>query len=110
MHFLPRRTDHSSPARPHDWRDDAACKGVDPTTFFPSRRGAVWDSGPAKKVCAGCPSIAECLRHALSLPEESGVWGGLDEDERLTLIRRARQAAEDERRKATGAADAVAVP
>ncbi|MEV7174880.1 WhiB family transcriptional regulator [Streptomyces sp. NPDC093224] len=36
----------------------------------------------AKEVCALCPVRAECLRHALSVQEPYGVWGGLSEEER----------------------------
>lgn len=37
----------------------------------------------AKQVCFTCPSQAECLSEGLDEP--SGVWGGLEEDERCTL-------------------------
>ena len=40
----------------------------------------------AKAVCAGCPVRRECLDHALTSGEPYGVWGGLSEGERETLL------------------------
>ena len=71
------------------WRERAACRDVDPETFFPTA-----ESGPerdrqvatAKAVCARCPVRAECLGEALArIPY--GVAGGLTEHERRTLRR-----------------------
>ena len=73
-----------------DWRSRAACRDVDPETFFP-----VAESGPAyerqvaaaKAVCTGCPVRSECLNEALvRVPE--GVAGGLTPVERRRLGRR----------------------
>src|SRR5207249_7912786 len=36
----------------------------------------------AKRVCAECPVRQQCLEHALALPEQFGIWGGLTELER----------------------------
>ena len=41
----------------------------------------------AKLVCARCPVLEPCRTHALSLPEEEGVWGGMTAEERSTLRR-----------------------
>jgi WhiB family transcriptional regulator, redox-sensing transcriptional regulator len=75
-----------------DWRDDAACRDVDPELFFP-----VGNAGPArlqivqaKRVCARCPVRTPCLEWALASGQEAGVWGGTSEDERYAL-RRLRQ-------------------
>jgi WhiB family redox-sensing transcriptional regulator len=74
-----------------DWRKSAACRDTDPALFFP-----VGTTGPAvdqilaaKRVCNSCPSQTACLEFALATNQDSGVWGGLTEDERRT-IRRAR--------------------
>jgi WhiB family transcriptional regulator, redox-sensing transcriptional regulator len=76
------------------WRDRAACRSEDPELFFP-----VGASGPAllqiaeaKTVCRGCPVVPECLEAALRVAE-SGIWGGLSEDERAAVLRVRRQAA-----------------
>ena len=42
----------------------------------------------AKAVCARCPVISACLMSALGR-DEKGVWGGLSEDERSAIRRRA---------------------
>ena len=44
----------------------------------------------ARRVCGQCPVTHECLEFALGTNQESGVWGGLSEDERRALKRRAR--------------------
>jgi WhiB family redox-sensing transcriptional regulator len=77
-----------------DWRDKSACLTVDPELFFP-----VGNTGPAldqiekaKQVCAQCPVIENCLQYAMETNQDSGVWGGLSEDERRALKRRAARA------------------
>jgi len=74
-----------------DWRDDAACRGLDPELFFPvgTAGPALLQIGRAKQVCAGCPVRAPCLDWALATGQDAGVWGGTSEDERRAL-RRAR--------------------
>src|SRR6218665_2982343 len=77
-----------------DWRDKAACLTADPELFFP-----VGHTGPAaaqiekaKAVCGRCWVIEICLQYALETGQDSGVWGGLSEDERRALKRRAARA------------------
>jgi len=77
-----------------DWRDKAACLTVDPELFFP-----VGNTGPAvdqiekaKTVCATCTVTEICLQYALESSQDSGVWGGLSEDERRALKRPAARA------------------
>ena len=73
-----------------DWRHDAICRDEDPELFFP-----VGTSGPAlmqiaeaKSVCRRCPVTESCLQWALESGQDSGVWGGMSEDERRALKRR----------------------
>lgn len=68
------------------WRSAAACRGLNPSVFYPGRQG---DNKVAKTICAGCPVQPECLETALLVGEKFGVWGGLSERERRRL-RRAR--------------------
>jgi hypothetical protein len=72
--------------RGEDWRSQAACRDVDPETFFPSAEaGPVYEAqvAVAKAVCAGCPVLAECLAEALArIP--CGIAGGLTAEERRT--------------------------
>jgi WhiB family redox-sensing transcriptional regulator len=74
-----------------DWRDDAACRDADPELFFPDFdiRSARAKVKMAKLVCRGCPVSATCLSWALASGQEAGIWGGLTEDERHRLLRRA---------------------
>jgi len=41
----------------------------------------------AKAVCHRCPVITECRVHALRVHEPYGIWGGLSEEDRATLLR-----------------------
>jgi WhiB family redox-sensing transcriptional regulator len=74
-----------------DFRHRAICRDEDPEMFFP-----VGTSGPAllqlaaaKSICRRCPVITECLTFALENGRHEGVWGGMSEDERRELKRRA---------------------
>lgn len=74
-----------------DWQMHGACRDLDSAVFFHPER----ERGPAraarvaraKQVCHGCPVLEPCRRHALSVHEPYGVWGGLSENERNTVIR-----------------------
>lgn len=59
------------------WRVSAACRGLDPDLFFPSR-GVSTDR--ARSVCAGCPVRVEC--RTAGLGERFGIWGGESEKQR----------------------------
>ncbi|WP_189866804.1 WhiB family transcriptional regulator [Streptomyces poonensis] len=74
-----------------EWLRQAACVGEDPDLFFPvgTTGPALQDIADAKRICAGCPVISECLSWALGSGQTSGVWGGLAEDERTALLRTA---------------------
>jgi WhiB family redox-sensing transcriptional regulator len=74
-----------------EWVHRALCKDEDPELFFP-----VGNTGPAvsqieaaKAVCSRCPVRLPCLEWAMQTVQDSGVWGGLSEEERRAL-RRAR--------------------
>lgn len=74
-----------------DWRHQAACLSKDPELFFP-----IGNTGPAlaqiedaKRVCRRCLVREECLQWALDAGQDHGVWGGLSEDERRAMKRRA---------------------
>ncbi len=67
-----------------DWTAGAACRVTDPDTLFV--QGAAQNR--AKVVCVGCPVRTECLADALDNGIEFGVWGGLTERERRSLLRR----------------------
>lgn len=71
-----------------NWVDAAACKGLDPTIFYPPTDE---EADQAKAICAECPVQLACLEHAIELREKNGVWGGATERERLRIIRRRRR-------------------
>jgi len=73
-----------------NWRQSAACRNEDPELFFPigTSGPAILQEQEAKAVCERCPVTEECLQWALENNQESGVWGGLDENERRTIRRR----------------------
>ncbi len=80
------------------WRDQAACRSLDPNLFFPAGAtgAAVEHIQAAKAVCRSCPVVEACLRFAIETNQEAGIWGGRDEDER----RRLRRAWREDRRPA----------
>ena len=85
------------------WRQEAACKGVDPEVFHPQvsqattngtkgqyGKKALRQINEAKSYCEACLVRGECLDYALTTNQEHGIWGGTDERERKALRRRRR--------------------
>jgi WhiB family redox-sensing transcriptional regulator len=68
------------------WMVDGVCRQVDPDLFFPEYGQNV--TKHARKVCASCPVMDECLAYALAHPGILGVWGGTSESERRVLRQR----------------------
>ncbi|CAM5627767.1 WhiB family transcriptional regulator [Streptomyces griseus] len=85
-----------------NWRLHAACREEDPDLFFPigSTGPAVVQTAEAKTVCRSCPVQTACLEWALENGQDSGIWGGLSENERRALKRRSRRRAESRGRGA----------
>ncbi len=75
------------------WRAVALCRDTDPELFFPvGTTGPALDQiAAAKAVCMQCAAREPCLEFALESNQDSGVWGGLSEEERRQ-IRRERNA------------------
>lgn len=67
-----------------EWAARGACRDVDPETLFVV--GAAQHK--AKAICLNCPVRFDCLADALDSRTEFGVWGGMTERERRTLLRR----------------------
>ena len=72
------------------WRNRATCLGEDPELFFP-----IGHAGPAcvqieeaKAICRRCEVVDTCLRWAMETGADTGVWGGLSDDQRRSLKRR----------------------
>lgn len=77
------------------WMDRAACFGQTDLFFGPDHeRGperAVREAD-AKDVCGQCPVRGDCLTYAIWAGMRSGVWGGMNEEERALELRRQRKA------------------
>ncbi|MEX2549061.1 MAG: WhiB family transcriptional regulator [Nitriliruptoraceae bacterium] len=75
------------------WELDARCRGMDGTVFFgpngfePKRERHSREEA-AKAICAACPVIVACREYALEHGEFYGVWGGMGEVERRTVLER----------------------
>ena len=72
------------------WLHDAACRDEEPDLFFPvgDRGPALLQVAAAKAVCRRCTVQEQCLAWVMEDGPASGVWAGLDEDERRALGRR----------------------
>jgi len=74
-----------------EWQMQGACRGMDSGFFFhpEGERGPARANreARAKEVCRRCPVLEQCRRHALTVHEPYGVWGGLSESERDEMIR-----------------------
>jgi WhiB family redox-sensing transcriptional regulator len=72
------------------WQAEGLCKDEDSEVFFldPNMRGDIkrLRVDVAKSICNPCPVKKECLEHALAVPENYGVWGGLSEEERANIL------------------------
>jgi WhiB family redox-sensing transcriptional regulator len=73
-----------------DWRDAALCRDTDPELFFPvgTTGQALVSQDHAKRVCGECTVKQACLDYALDTNQDSGIWGGLTEEERRVIRRR----------------------
>lgn len=79
-----------------DWRQRASCRETsDPDLFFPlGTTGPALDQiEAAKAICHRCPVKRNCLEWAISTHQESGIWGGLSEEERRESVRTRREPA-----------------
>ncbi|RII20806.1 Transcriptional regulator WhiD [Streptomyces sp. YIM 130001] len=101
------------PARDQDapWHTEAVCRRDEAGLFFaPSKEptaARLSREDAAKRVCGGCPVMAECREHALVQPEPYGVWGGLTAAERRVVLARRRRR-EMELQQSTRATDRIA--
>jgi WhiB family redox-sensing transcriptional regulator len=72
-----------------DWFDDALCRGMKTTIFFPETAVGVSTAGiydEAVKICERCPVAEKCLAYAMECETNDirryGVWGGKTPRER----------------------------
>lgn len=76
-----------------EWRDKAACRGMDTDLFYPTGRGFLPDDA-AKEACGRCEVRQECLDDALATTPwlDQGIRGGLPEKARVRMRRERRKA------------------
>lgn len=77
-----------------DWRRSGACRTEDPDLFFPKGyEGAptLCQIEEAKAVCRRCPVRDACLAYALDNHIGDGIFGGLTDQERASIRRRAQR-------------------
>lgn len=75
-----------------DWRQHAACRGMDTNIFFPSKGSSAYSPAylTIKQICAECPVRQDCLdfvmaiEHGNSAPR-CGFWGGMSANARYAL-------------------------
>ena len=72
-----------------DWRDYAACQGIDPELWYPMKGDKVTERR-ALAICSRCPVREECLADAVTGGVLWGIWGGTTEAERAPMISAAR--------------------
>ena len=75
----------NNPDAVQGWIGQAACRGMTDTFFSPyneSAKARERRENIARNMCASCPVIEQCLEQS-SKNEEYGIWGGLNELERL---------------------------
>lgn len=73
------------------WVAEAACRGLDPSFFFPQVTDGNAASEEARSACARCTVRDECLE--ANLDEKNGVWGGTTPKERRAIRAERRAAA-----------------
>lgn len=70
------------------WQAEAACRSEDLELFFAPDKERSADrevrEAEAKRICAGCPVRVACLDYAVTAPERSGIYGGMNELQRAS--------------------------
>lgn len=82
-----------------NWMARGLCATQPPGTFFPSDGVGV---EIAKRICANCTVVDQCLEYALENRIDHGVWGGCSERQRRRILKARRKDAEKAERMARG--------
>lgn len=74
-----------------EWQTDALCRGSHAHLFFPPSTFERKDDRErremrAKAICKVCPVVGPCSDYALAIREPFGIWGGMTEVDRKTLV------------------------
>ncbi len=80
-----------SAQRVDDWQIRAACRGPQSEIFFPPdgferKADKLQREAAAKAICRTCPVKRPCLDYAVAMKDQNGIWGGLNEAERKSLL------------------------
>ena len=75
------------------WQIRAACRGPQSAMFFPPshferREEKEFRESEAKGICSLCSVRRDCLDYAVRIREPHGIWGGLNEAERRSVMAR----------------------
>jgi|TARA_B110001454_G_scaffold115592_1_gene108063 WhiB family redox-sensing transcriptional regulator len=73
------------------WYLGGACRGLEASIFYPDPAVEA-EEARALDVCAGCEVRSECLNHAMTRGESTGIWGGTTERDRRRILRGRRNA------------------
>jgi Transcription factor WhiB len=60
----------------HEWKDDAACLGLDINLFFDKYEEDETLRPAIEEFCSNCPLMRQCFAVGIS-QKEWGVWGGV---------------------------------
>ena len=78
-----------------DWREDAACRGIESSVFFSPDGERGQDRARreerARRICEDCPVLSRCRDHALATGGPYGIWGGMTETDRRRHAHRLRR-------------------
>lgn len=76
-----------------DWMLEGSCSYSETDLFFPvgSSMKAMKQATEAKAICMECPVVNECLDYAIRTNQDSGIWGGADEEQRKSIRRQYRK-------------------
>lgn len=81
----------SAVAVEQEWQVRAACRGPQAAVFYPPPQFERKDDKRererrAKDICAKCSVRKPCLEYAVTIRENHGIWGGLNESERKAML------------------------
>jgi WhiB family redox-sensing transcriptional regulator len=89
-----------------DWRAAGACLSADLDLFFPIAASGLAGRQiyEARRICAGCQVLQQCLDLAMRTGETHGIWDGTTPEERISARRQRlrRHGARRSRQRAPG--------
>jgi WhiB family transcriptional regulator, redox-sensing transcriptional regulator len=89
LQAYPRHKTRVLPRSVPSWMEEAACASHDDPDLWFAELSEEERRQEALDICAACPVRAACLAYVLSMPPQSGIWGGTTEDQRTRDRRRA---------------------